>query len=463
MIKPTKNDQEGKAEKAKVDWKALQVVHPDAAGVDIGGSEHWVAISPDKDEQPVRCYECFTVDLERMADWLVSRGVRSVAMQSTGVYWIALFEILQQRGMEVYLVNARHTKNLPGRKSDIAECQWLLKLHTFGLLNNSFQPSDEVRTVRTLWRHRAGLVAQASTAVQRMQKALIEMNVQLTNVLSDLSGLSGMTILQAILDGERDPRQLAELAHPRVEASKADIAKSLHGNWRDELLFVLRQEMQLYQGYQDKMAECDSKVQEQLQRMGAKVDLQAQPIGPRTKRRKAQGNAPKFDLRTELYRLTGVDWSRVDGVDVQVAQTVIAEVGTDLKAFPSEKHFSNWLGLCPTNETSGGKVLKRRTPKVVNRAATAFRQAASTLLRSKSYLGAQYRRLRTRLGAPKAITAMARKLACLFYRLLTKGQQYVDKGMEYYETRYREQQIRYVTNTAQKLGLQVINPQGQIT
>jgi len=222
------------------------VVHPDAAGIDIGGSEHWVAISPDRDEHPVRCFDCFTADLEQMADWLKARGVRSVAMQSTGVYWIPVFEILQQRGMEVYLVNARHTKNLPGRKSDIAECQWLLKLHTFGLLQNSFQPSDEIRAVRTLWRYRSGLVAQASSTIQRMQKALIEMNIQLTNVLSDLSGVSGMAIVQAVLDGKRNPEELASLADPQVKASKEVIAKSLRGNWRPELLFVLGQEMDSY-------------------------------------------------------------------------------------------------------------------------------------------------------------------------------------------------------------------------
>jgi transposase len=447
----------------KVDWKALDVVHPDAAGIDIGGSEHWVAISPERDEQPVRCFECFTADLERMAEWLLERGVRSVAMQSTGVYWMPVFEILQQCGLEVYLVNARHTKNLPGRKSDIAECQWLLKLHTFGLLNNSFQPSDAVRAMRTLWRHRAGLVAQAGSAIQRMQKALIEMNVQLSNVLSDLSGVSGMAIMQAILGGEREPRKLAALADPQVKASKAVIAKSLQGNWREELLFVLSQELESYRGCQEKMAACDQKLQELLQGMESKVDLKTQPIGPRPRGKRARGNAPKtFDLRTELYRLTGVDWSQVDGIDVQVAQTVIAEVGTGLDSFPSEKHFANWLGLCPTNETSGGKVLNRRTPKVINRAKVAFRQAASALLKSQSYLGAQYRRLRTRLGAPKAITAMARKLACLFYRLLTKGQQYVDKGAQYYESRHREQQIRSVLKRAHQLGLQVIQPQGEI-
>jgi transposase len=448
---------------AKVDWKALDVVHPDAAGIDIGGSEHWVAISPERDERPVRCVQCFTADLEQMADWLWARGVRSVAMQSTGVYWMPVFEILQQRGLEVYLVNARHTKNLPGRKSDIAECQWLLKLHTFGLLNNSFQPSDAVRALRTLWRHRGGLVAQASSAIQRMQKALIEMNIQLSNVLSDLSGVSGMAILQAILAGERDPRKLAALADPQVKASKAVIAKSLQGNWREELLFVLRQEVDSYQGLRDKIAACDQMLEQHLRSMESKVDVTRQPIGPRPKGKRARGNAPKtFDLRTELYRLTGVDWSRVDGIDVQVAQTVIAEVGTSLHAFPSEKHFANWLGLSPTNETSGGKVLKRRTPKVVNRAKVAFRQAASTLLKSKSYLGAQYRRLRTRLGAPKAITAMARKLACLFYRLLTKGQQYVDKGAAYYESRHREQQVRSVIKRAHQLGLQIIQPEGQV-
>lgn len=239
---------------AKVDWKALEVVHPDAAGIDIGGQEHGVAVSPERDEQPVRCFECFTADLERMADWLALCGVRSVAMQSTGVYWMPVFEILQQRGMEVYLVNARHTKNLPGRKSDIAECQWLLKLHTFGLLNNSFQPNDAVRAMRTLWRHRGGLVAQASSAIQRMQKTLIEMNVQLSNVLSDLSGVRGMAILEAILGGERSPQKLAALADPQVKASKTVIAKSLHGNWRPEVLFVLRQEVEIYQGCQDKIA-----------------------------------------------------------------------------------------------------------------------------------------------------------------------------------------------------------------
>jgi transposase len=442
----------------KVDWKALEIVHPDAAGIDVGGSQHWVAISPERDPEPVRRFGCFTADLRQMAQWLVEKGVRSVAMQSTGVYWMPVFEVLEQHGLEVFLVNAGHTKNVPGRKRDVEECQWLLKLHAFGLLNNSFQPTDEIRVARTLWRQRGNLVADASSAIQRMQKALIEMNIQLSNVLSDISGVSGMSMIGAILEGERDPETLAALVQPEVKATPQEIAQSLEGNWRKELLFVLRQEVELYRTYQDKIQDCDLQLREHLESFGSVVDLQAQPIGPRPQGKKNSKNAPSFDLRTELYRITGIDWSQVNGIDVLTAQTVIAECGADMRAFPSEKRFTSWLGLVPTNEQSGGKILKRRTRKVVNRAATAFRNAASTLIRSQSYLGAQYRRLRTRLGAPKAITAMARKLACLFYRLITRGQQYVDKGNEYYEARYREQQIRSLAKRAQKLGVQIVIP-----
>jgi transposase len=442
----------------KVDWKALEVVHPDAAGIDVGGSEHWVAVSPDRDPEPVRRFGCFTADLREMARWLTEKGVRSVALQSTGVYWMPVFEILEQQGLEVYLVNAQHTKNVPGRKSDIQECQWLLKLHAFGLLNNSFQPTDEIRIARTLWRHRGNLVAEASSVVQRMQKVLTEMNVQLSNVLSDISGVSGMKIIQAILDGARDPGELAALVEPGVKAIPEDIVKSLEGNWREELLFVLRQHVEFYQIYQKKIRACDLQLRIHLQSLGSKLDLQAQPLGPRPKGKRLSRNTPAFDLRTELYRITGIDWSQINGIDVLTAQTVIAEAGADLSAFPSEKQFASWLGLCPTNQQSGAKILSRRTRKVVNRATVAFRNAAMSLLRSQSYLGAQYRRLRTRLGAPKAITAMARKLACLFYRLLKHGQQYVDQGIEYYETRYREQQIRSLAKRAQKLGLQLVIP-----
>lgn len=269
---------------------------------------------------------------------------------------------------------------------------------------------------------------------------------------------SGMKIIGAILKGERDPSSLAALVEPEVKATLEDIAKSLEGNWRDELVFVLGQEAELYRFYQQKIAECDVRMRKHLESFGSKVDLEAQPIGPKPKGKKDSKNAPQFDLRSELYRITGIDWAQINGINVLTAQTVIAETGADLSAFPSEKQFASWLGLCPTNEQSGGKILNRRTRKVVNRATVAFRNAASTLLRSQSYLGAQYRRLRTRLGAPKAITAMARKLACLFYRLIRHGQQYVDKGTEYYEARYREQQIRSLFRKAQRLGVQLVIP-----
>ena len=335
--KPT-GPQKGSVQK-KVDWKALEIVHPDAAGIDVGGSEHWVAVSPDRDPEPVRRFGCFTADLREMGQWLVQKGVRSVALQSTGVYWMPVFEVLEQHGLEVYLVNAQHTKNVPGRKSDVQECQWLLKLHAFGLLNNSFQPTDEIRIARTLWRQRGNLVAEASSVIQRMQKVLTEMNMQLSNVLSDLSGVSGMAIINAILNGERDTQKLAALAEPEVKASARTIALSLEGNWREELLFVLGQEVQLYRTYQEHIADCDLQLHRHLKSFDSRVDLSAQPIGPRPKGTKPSKKAPKFDLRTELYRITGIDWSQVNGMDVLTAQTVLAECGSDISRWETEGHF----------------------------------------------------------------------------------------------------------------------------
>ena len=266
--KPT--GQQNRSVRKKVDWKALEIVHPDAAGIDVGGSEPWVAIRPDRDPEPVRRFGCFTADLREMGRWLVEKGVRSVALQSTGVYGMPVLEVLEQHGLEVYLVNAQHTQNVPGRKSDVEECQWLLKLHTFGLLNNSFQPTHEIRIARTLWRQRANLVAEASTTIQRRQKVLTEMNVQLSNVLSDLSGVSGMNIIQAILDGERDPWTLAAWVEPGVQATPEEIVASLEGNWREELLFVLRQHVELYRIYQEKITACDLQLRKHLGLWGAK-------------------------------------------------------------------------------------------------------------------------------------------------------------------------------------------------
>jgi transposase len=433
----------------------LEIVHPHAAGIDVGNSAHYVAVRPDRDPEPVRRFECFTADLHDLADWLKSCGVKTVVMQSTGVYWIPLYEILEDRGFEVYLVNARHTKNLPGRKSDVQESQWLLKLHTYGLLSNSFQPPAEIRVLRTYWRQRGEHVAGAAICILRMQKVLTQMNVQLANVISDISGLTGQAIIRAILNGERDPLKLAELSDWRVHASQEEIAKSLEGNWRPELLFVLQQEVDMYDTYQRRVAECDQQLQKHLSTFADTLSVQVPPKGKAKTKKAAAKNAPRFDLSSELQRITGVDLTRIDGIDVMVSQTILSEVGMDMSRWKTEAHFSSWLGLCPDNRISGDKVLGRGTRRVVNRAATALRQAANTLLRSRSYLGAQFRRLRTRLGAPKAITAMAHRLARLVYRMLKYGQAYVDKGTEYYEHRFREQQIQLLTRKAAKFGLQI--------
>jgi transposase len=435
----------------------LQVVHPKAAGIDVGNEEHWVAVPPDLDPEPVRSFGCFTRDLEEMADWLVRCGIETVAMQSTGVYWIALYDILAERGIRVFVVNAKDTKNLPGRKTDIQECQWLLKLHAYGLLRNSFRPEEEILVMRTYWRQRQQHIGDASRCIQHMQKALTQMNVQLANVISDISGTTGQAIVKAIVGGERDPGTLAKFRDPRVKASEATVAKSLEGNWRPELLFVLQQELESYQTFQTKIAECDRQLQRHYETMEAKADPKQLPPIPRNKR--PHGNVPAgFDLRDELYRTTGVDLTAIDGINVLTAQTLIAEVGSDMGRFDTEAHFVSFLTLSPNNKISGGKVVGREKRKTKNRAGVALRLAAGTLLESDTYLGAQYRRLRTKLGAPKARKAMANKLARIAYRMLKYGEKYVDKGKEFYEQKYRQMQIRMLNKKATELGFKLVQP-----
>lgn len=450
----------------------LSVVHPNASGIDIGNAEHYVAVPPDRDSQPVRSFGCFTADLRAMAQWLNECGITTVAMQSTGVYSLPVLEILEQHQIEVFLVNARHTRNLPGRKSDVQECQWLMKLHTYGLLNNSFQPPEEIRTLRTYWRQREMHVVEAGTCVQRMQKALTQMNVQIANAISDLSGVTGMAILKAILAGERDPGKLAELRDRRIRSSPETVAKSLEGHWREDQLFILKQEMEAYEKRQQQIAECDQKLEEHLRKLESQ-GRPAQPGGeaeqpeapeaaaasrpdPSRKRRKPKGNQPAFDMAGQIARIAGVDLTRIDGIQAMTAQTVISEVGVDMTRWATEAHFASWLGLCPNNQTSGGKVLNRKSRKVASRPAKAFRMAANSLLRSQSYLGSQFRRLRARLGAPKAITAMAHKLARLTYRMLKYGSEYVDKGMKYYEEKYRQQELSRLQKKAKELGMQLV-------
>ena len=436
---------------------SLEVVHPHAAGVDIGNESHYVAVPPTRDSQPVRHFGCTTVELKALAEWLKQCGIQTVAMQSTGVYWIAVYDILETAGLDVYLVNARDTKNLPGRKSDVQESQWLMKLHTYGLLRNSFRPSQEIRTMRTYWRQRNDLIRAAVSHIQRIQKALTQMNVQLGNVLSDVSGVTGQAILKAILAGERDPHKLAALRDPRVKASEEQIARYLEGNWQEDLLFVLKQEQEAYEFCQQQMAECDRQLEQYLQQREDRSQGASLPQEMRKGRLlRKKGNKPAFALRTELFRITGTDLTQVDGIDVVTAATILSEAGWDMSKWEDEHHFVSWLRLCPDNRISGNKVLGKGRLPTNNRASIALRMAASTLRVSNTYLGAQFRRFRTKLGAPVAIKAMAAKLARLVYRMLRYGMKYVDQGANIYEAQHRQRQIGQLKWNAAKLGFRVV-------
>ena len=436
---------------------SLEVIHPDAAGIDIGNESHYVAVPPTRDTQPVRRFGCTTAELKEMTVWLKQCAIRTVAMQSTGVYWIAVYDILEQAGLEVYLVNARDTKNLPGRKSDVQESQWLMKLHTYGLLRNSFRPSQEIRTMRTYWRQRNDLVQSAGRHIQRIQKAMTQMNIQLANVLSDVSGMTGQAIIKAILGGQRDPHKLAEFRDPRVKASEEEIARSLEGNWQEDLLFLLQQEQEGYEFCQKQMAECDQRLEQYLQQ---REDRSAGANLPEEKRKerlkKKKGNKPRFDLRTGLFRMTGTDLTRIDGLDVMTAITILSEAGGDMSKWETEDHFVSWLRLCPDNRISGDKIIGKGRLPTNNRVSIALKMAASSLRLSKTYLGAQFRRLRSRLGTPVAIKAMAAKLARLVYRMLRYGMKYVDRGAEFYDAQHRQLQIKHLKSKAAKLGFQVI-------
>ena len=435
---------------------SLEVVHPDAAGIDIGNEAHYVAVPPLRDGQPVRRFGCTTGELKAMADWLKQCRIRTVAMQSTSVYWIAVFDILEAAGFEVYLVNARETKNLPGRKSDVQESQWLMKLHTYGLLRNSFRPAQEIRTLRTYWRQRNDLLRAAGRHTQRMQKALTQMNIQLANVISDISGVTGQAIIKAILAGERDPHQLAALRNWRIEASEEQIARSLEGNWQEDLLFLLKQEQDGYDFCQQQMAECDRQLQKYLQQRQDQTRGASLPQEKRKNRLGKRKNVPQFDRRAELFRMTGTDLTRIDSIDVRTAMTILSEAGWDMSKWKDEHHFVSWLRLCPENKISGDKIIGNGRLMTNNRANIALKMAATSLRTSNTYLGAQFRRLKTKLGAPVAIKAMAAKLARLVYRMLRYGMQYADQGANFYDEQHRKLQIKFLKSKAAKLGFQII-------
>jgi len=444
----------------------LEVIHPNAAGIDIGNESHFVAISPDRDAAPIREFGSWTSDLHEMASWLKGHGIQTVAMQSTGVYWIAVQQVLEQSGLEVYLVNARGTKNLPGRKSDVQECEWMRKLHTYGLLRNSFRPPEEIRAVRTIWRHRDRWVKESARSVQQMQKALITMNVQLANAISDISGVTGQAILRSIVAGTRDPWELAKLRDKRIAATEDEIAHSLQGNWREDVIFELRQMLEAYDFYQKQMAACDQELKKYTAAVATRDIAEKQELPkdasalqsakPPRRLKKHQKNKPAFDLASELHRTMGVDLTRIDGIDVITAQVIFSEIGPDFSAFPDEDHFASWLTLAPQRDISGGKLIRHVPAAGRHRVANALRMAAQALTRSNSYLGARYRRLRMRMDGPLAIKAMARYLACLVYRMVTKGQAYVDRGAAHYEAKRHEREHIALQRRAANLGLKLV-------
>lgn len=434
----------------------LPVMRPDAAGIDIGATEIFVAVPADRATGNVRSFPTFTQDLYALADWLKSCGVKTVAMESTGVYWIPLFQILEEREFEVCLVNARHVKNVPGRRTDVSDCQWLQFLHSVGLLRASYRPEQEVCAIRSLLRHRESLVQMAATHVNHMQKALDQMNVQLHHVISDITGLTGLAIIDAILAGQRDPLTLARLRHERIKASEEVIAKSLVGDYRAEHLFTLRQSLTAYRSYQKLIDDCDKEIRRCLDQFKPPAEPTAEVESSGSKGKPQSGEGI---VRSELKRVFGVDLTKIPGIRTGIAQVLFGEIGPDFTKFRSASAFASWMGLCPDNDISGGKVLWTGTRKVKCRAATALRMAAQSLHHSKTALGNFYRRMRAKLGAPKAITAAAHKLARIIFHLVTTRQEFDDSRFAADQLRYEKRQEAKLRAKAKALGFQLIPAQ----
>jgi len=428
-----------------------EIVFPNAAGIDVGASSHWVAVPRHSTDESVREFGAMTDDLNAMADWLLACGVDTVALESTGVYWIPVYEVLEQRGLTLWLVDARQMKYVPGRKSDVQDCQWLQKLMSLGFLRAAWRPNGEVCVVRAVARQRDVLIADQASWVQRMQKALVQMNIQLTEVLTDVMGLTGQLIIRDIVAGERDPKALARHRDRRVKASAEEITKALTGNWRDEHLFVLHQALAMYDDIAGHLAECDRKLQTLLSELGQRnVDLGKAP-------RAGTKSRTDFDARQILANWAGVDLTRINGLGVTAVLKILSEIGPDLSRFATVKHFCSWLGLCPGTKISGGKVLSSKTKRSANRVRQALKMAAMSLKHSDSALGAFYRRLCSRMDKPSANTATAHKLARMVYFMLTRGEDFVDQGQQRYEEQQRQRSVAALKRRAAALGFD-INP-----
>jgi len=433
----------------------MPVINDNAAGIDVGASDMWVSVPPDRDAEAIRRYDVFTRDLCAMADWLKQCGITTVAMESTGVYWIPVFQILQSRGIEVALVNAKYAKNVAGRKSDWLDCQWLRILHTFGLLAGSFQPAADIGVLRCYLRHRQMLIEYKAAHVEHMQKALTQMNLQLANVVSDITGVTGLRIIRAILNGERNPKHLAEMRDWRTKNDEDTIAKALEGYYQPEHVFALRQAVELFDFYHRQISDCDQQIADYLRSLESKVDTAVNPIPPARAKKDNRRNAPGFDCRSEAYRISGVDLTQINGISESAALTILSEIGIDMGPWKTEKHFASWLTLCPNHKITGGKIFQRSTRKSSNRVRDVLCLCAQSLFNSRSALGAFSRRMRSRLGPEKAIIATAHKLALLIYRLLKFGKAYVDIGEDAYEKQYKERTVRNLARKAKELGFQL--------
>jgi len=438
----------------------LEHINRMAAGIDIGSGSHFVAVPEGCDEVNVREFKSFTPDLMELAAWLKKCKIETVVMESTSVYWIPLFELLDSKGFEVKLVDARHVKNVSGRKTDVLDCQWLQRLHTYGLLNGAYRPNEQTCILRSYLRQRSMLIEEASRYIQRMQKALSQMNVQLHNVISDITGETGQKIIRSIVSGERDPKILASYRNYRCKNSVEVIEKSLIGNYRAEHIFALTQALELYDTYQEKILACEGEIQKHLSTFQTReVSKHSKGIVDVSAKKKSQShckNELSFDAQSHLIRITGVNLTKIPGIEASSALRVISEIGLDLTDFKSAKQFSSWLGLCPGNKVSGGKILSGKTKRTGNRAASILRIAASTLHQSQSALGAFFRRLKSRLGAPKAITAAAHKLATILFNMLKNGVEYAETGQDYYEKQYRDRLITNLSRRAKTLGFKLV-------
>jgi len=444
----------------------LLITHRHAAGIDVHAAEHFVAVAPEdvpagfvspdrKLPAGVRKFGTNTADLEAIADWLKACGVTTVAMESTGVYWIPLYDLLASRGFEVLLVDPRQTKHAPGRpKTDVVDCQWIRRLHSYGLLTGSFRPGDAIVRWRGFQRQRETLIRYAAQHVQHMQKMLEEMNVKLTEVVSDIVGVTGMKIIKDIVRGERDPLQLAKNRHESCKRTEAEIAAALYGNWREELLFGLEQALELYEFYQQQLRACEAKIEKCLRSMKDQSDGRSLP--PSLRQRKPEKNEVRFGARALLFRMSGVDLTQIEGISETTALVILSELGIDLSAFPHEKNFVSWLGLCPQHRGSGGKIFKRGTRRGANRVARALRMAAQGCHRAQNALGAFYRRIQGRSGGAKAVVATARKIAERVYRMLKFGQEYVRQSQEAYEQAYQLRLMKSLAKRAAHLGYKLV-------